>query len=105
MFRVSGIGDLCCIPSEQEREIYTYNQNTISHAIWKKWHKPVDEILMQYEVKPSAVFGSRPPECCFFMLHKCGGALTVLKCFLVIFVWSVHFVESNCISFQPSDNQ
>ena len=41
----------------------------------------------------------------FSILHKRGGALTGLKYFLVIFVWSVHFVDLNCIGFRPSDDR
>ena len=37
------------------------------------------------------------------ILHKCGGAVTGLKCFLVVFVWSVHFVDSKHIGIQPSE--
>jgi len=37
---------------------------------------------MQYEAKTSAVLSLRPtPECYFFILHECGGALTGLKHF------------------------
>ena len=35
----------------------------------------------------------------FFILHKCGSAVTGFKCFLVIFVWSIRFVDLNCVSF------
>ena len=41
----------------------------------------------------------------FFILHKHGGALPGLKCFLIIFVLSVLFVDLNHVGFQPSDNR
>ena len=75
------------------------------------------ERLIQHEVKSSAVFGSRP--CQTTILHECGQELECckvcdtselltrqcIKCFLVVFVWNVHFVDSNCIGFLPSDNK
>ena len=59
------------------------------------------------------------PEYIFFILHECSqelkcfkacdtnGLLTwqCVKCCLVVFVWNVHFVDSNCIGFLPSDNK
>ena len=67
-------------------------------------HEGVGKRLLQHKTKPGSVFGSRPRQSAifFFILHKCG---SILKCFLVIFVRSVHFVDSNRIGFQPSDNR
>ena len=45
------------------------------------------------------------PGCYFFILNKHGSALTGSKCFLVVSVWSIPFVDSKRFSFQPSDNR
>ena len=54
----------------------------------------------------SAVFSLRPClSAIIFILQEHGGTLSGLKCFLVIFDRSIHFLDLNRISFQSSDTE